>query len=424
MLHVVQPLALVALGSLAIPIVIHLRRRPLPVVRVGTLRPFLAHRRPSPARTLREWPMLLLRCILLAALALAMAGLQWTPQASAPSRWCLLLPGTHLQDTHLQHWKRLLREGFEARWIAPGFPRITAPSDAPAPHPRTRVWPLLQEADARLAAGSEAQVFGPTWSSLFEGNRPSTTNLRVQWHEVPTPPPPTPPPSSLQVGVVHAPDRAVDARYVRAALQAMGARVVTNGVPAWIFLLGPAPVPFAQEILEHHGVRIVRDAPGPTPPEVVSRRMDVGSHTVGLRQRVPPGPGAPLFRDSHGEPWLTEERHGSVVTWHVAFRFHPDWTDWPQETAFPAWWQAHLHPAPPATAAIAPEQATPRFVPHATPEITSIPHPPKPLDLRAGCWGLAAMLFLIERLLSISQHKPRAAPPQHAPVASSPVPLE
>lgn len=413
MLHVVEPLALGTLGTLAIPIVIHLRRRSLPVVRVGSLRPFLAHRRPAPARALREWLMLLLRCTVLAALALALAGLHWTPQTSPPSRWCLLLPGTHLQDAHLQEWTRLRNEGFEARWIAPGFPRIADPSDSPAPNPRTPVWPLLREADARLAAGSEAWVFAPTWSSLFDGNRPSTTNLHVQWHDVPTPPPVIEPAPNPRVAVVHAPERAVDAAYVRAALQAMGARVVTNAgaaeVPDWIFKLGSTPLPQAWEKFETHGVRIVRDAEEASESAKVSRRIEVASRSIPLRQRVAPGPGAPLFRDSHGDPWLTEQRQGPIVLWHVAFRFHPDWTEWPLDGGFPAWWQEHLRPPPPATTAIAPEQAAPRHLPDPGGRIASSLQPPTPIDLRAASWLSGVALFLVERLLSRSTPEPRAS---------------
>jgi Aerotolerance regulator N-terminal len=400
MFQVVQPLALFALGALAVPIVIHLRRRPLPVVRVGSLRPFLAHQRPSRARTLHNWPIFLLRCALLAALSLALASLQWTPRTPSPTRWCLLLPGTPLQDVHLEDWTLRLREGFEPRWLAPGFPRITNPTNSPVPSVRAPVWSLLSEPDQRLAAGSEAWVFGPTWTSLFEGRRPSVANLRVQWHAVPTSPPILPQPSAHRVGIVHSPDRILDAGYVRAALQAIGASIVSNEVPSWIFQLGAAPLPLTKEELERHRVRIVRDAPEAAETQIVSRRIDVGSQTVTLRQRVAPRPGVPVFRDSQGDPWLTEERHGSVVAWHVAFRFHPDWTDWPLEGAFPAWWQEHLQPLLPNTTAIAPEQAAPRFVPDPTRESASALQRPAPRDLRARCWLLGAALFFIERLLS------------------------
>ncbi len=407
MFHVVQPLALFALGALAVPILIHLRRRPLPVVRVGSLRPFLARPRPLRPRTLRDWPLLLLRCAVLAALALALAGPRWSPRTPSPARWCLLLPGTPLHDTDLREWSLRLREGFEARWLAPGFPRILDPTHSPAPDVRAPVWSLLGQADRRLAPGSEAWVFGPTWTSLFEGSRPTVAHLRIRWQAVPTPPPVLTPLPAARVGIVHHPERAADAGYLRAALQAMGATLVNDGVPSWIFQLGSAPLPFPPDELEARGVRIVRDAPDTAEPEPVFRRIEVGSRTVALRRRVAPGPGAPVGRDSHGDPWLTEERRGAVVVWHVAFRFHPDWTDWPLDGAFPAWWQEHLKPAPPATTPIAPEQAEPRFVTNPDRPVTSTLPPPEAIDLRAGCWLLGTALFLVERLLARSATQPR-----------------
>jgi hypothetical protein len=400
MFQVVHPLGLFALGALAVPIVIHLRRRPSPVVRVGNLRPFLAHRRSSRALTLHDWPVFLLRCAILTALALAFAGLRWTPRTPAPTRWCLLLPGTSLHDPHLQDWTLRIQEGFEPHWLAPGFPEITDPTRPPASDIHASVWSLLSEADRQLAAGSEARVFGPTWTSLFKGGRPSLSNLRIHWHAVPTPPPDVPQPPASRVGIVHHPDRVLDAGYLRAALQAIGASIVTNEVPSWIFQLGSVPLPFPSQELEQHGVRIVRDAPETAEPGIVSRRIDVGSQTVNLRQRVVPGPGTPVFRDSHGDPWLTEERQGSVVLWHVAFRLHPDWTDWPLDTAFPAWWQEQIQPGPPNTTEIAPEQASPRFNPDPNREVASTPRRPASTDLRAGCWLLGAALFLAERMRS------------------------
>ena len=149
------------------------------------------------------------------------------------------------------------------------------------------------------------------------------------------------------------------------------------------------------------GAFLVRDAPETSKPQSVSRTLEVDAKPIQLRQRVAPGAGTPRFRDSHGEPWLNEERQGSAVTWHVAFRFHPDWTDWPLGSAFPAWWRDQLQPLPFDTTPIAPEQAAPRFEP---PSSTSVSPtlPPPAIDLRAECWMLGVALFLIERALSRS----------------------
>lgn len=402
MFQVVHALGLLALGAIVVPIVIHLWRRPLPVVRVGSLRPFLAHRRPSRAQFLHEWPLLLLRCAMFVALALALAGLSWTPRKPVPVRWCLRVPGTLLQDSHRHAWNLRLREGFEPRWLAPGFPKILAPAESRPASIHTPVWSWLSEADRVAPAGSEAWVFGPTWRTLFQGNRPTVSHLRVSWHVVPTSPPAVPEPPPTLVGVVHSPDRALDAGYVRAALQAMGVTVASNEVPSWVFQLGAASWPEAWIDPGSRVVQVVRDAPETAVALVENRRIDLETESFVLRQRVAPGPGVPLRRDSHGDPWLTEERQGPRVTWHVAFRFHPDWTDWPLHGAFPAWWRHALQADPPDTTTIAPEQASPRFEPDTTRGIDASTRPPTPVDLRAACWLVAAALFGVERLMSRS----------------------
>lgn len=407
MFQVVHALGLLALGTIVVPIVIHLWRRPLPVVRVGSLRPFLAHRRPSRARFLHEWPLLLLRCGMLAALALALAGLSWTPRKPVPVRWCLQVPGTLLQDSYRHAWNLRLREGFEPRWLAPGFPKILDPAESRPSGIHAPVWTWLSQADREVPAGSEAWVFGPTWRTLFQGTRPTVSRLRVYWHTVPTSPPVVLESSAARVGVVHSPDRALDAGYVRAALQAMGVTVASNEVPSWVFQLGAAPLPEAWGGPGSLVVHVVRDAPETAVAWVENRRIDLDTETFVLRQRVAAGPGVPLLRDSHGDPWLTEERQGSRVTWNMAFRFHPDWTDWPLQGAFPAWWRHHLQPDPPDTTYIASEQASPRFEPDPTRGTDAALRRPAPVDLRAVCWFLGVTLFGIERFVSRSSIRNR-----------------
>jgi len=400
MLQVLHPLGLLALGALAVPILIHLRHRPRPRVRVGSLRPFLGHALPARSRTLQEWPLLLLRCAVLSALALALAGLRWQPATAPPARWCLLVPGTQLRDSHLQEWNRLLQEGFEPRELSPHFPMLSDRAPTSTPDLTADLWSWLQQADRQLPPESTAWVFGPTWAGWFRGPRPTLPHLKVQWHEVPTPAPTIPTPQPPRVAVVHSPDRARDAQYVRAALQALRIPIVTHEAPDWIFQLGSAALPPEWTAAHQQGAVLIRDASNASSPESVSRTFDGDGRTIRLRQRIAPGPGTPLFRDSQGEPWLTEERQASAVTWHLAFRFHPDWTDWPLEGFFPAWWKDRLQPQPFNTSPIATEQAAPRFDP--TPaSATSLSRRPPPIDLRPGCWLLAVILFLLERALAL-----------------------
>ncbi|MSU50406.1 MAG: hypothetical protein EXS37_15195 [Opitutus sp.] len=399
MLQLAAPLGLLALGALLAPILIHLVRRPLRVVRVGSLRFLRSESRQVHSLRWHEWLLLILRCMLLAALAGSLAGLRWEPRAPAPARWLLLTPGATFDATDRAERDRLRGEGFESRVFSAGFPAATA--DDPAASAGPDAWSLLRELDLRLPAGSRVVVFGPTWATQFQGTRPTLANVEVSWRETDgTPPTPTAA-RPTRVGLVAAPDRAEDARYLRAAFTAIGATIVTDDSPEWIFQLGDALLPRAWVERVTRGARLVTDAPNTAAPVGVTRWLDVGASRVHLRQRIALNIGTPLERDSAGAPWLTEERRGAGVHWRFAFRFHPDWSDWPLGSAFPEWWRAQMNPASNPTLAVGPEQATPIYVPAKSPGAPQLAGYGR-IDLRGWCWLLALFLFAIERILSLS----------------------
>lgn len=414
MLQVAQPFGLLAMTALAVPILIHLRRRPSRVVRVGSLEALRMFRRPRRWLHLHDPLLLALRCAVLIALALCLAGLQWNPRTPPPVRWCLLVPGTELAGTNLVAWNAHRRDGFETRWLLTGFPRIddANPAASALPRPTLDLWSLLREADLRLPADSRVIVFGPTWASQFQGTRPTLRNVEVRWLPVQSRPPAHPPAPLVRVGIVASPDRSIDAHYLQAALRAIDVPIVTNEEPTWVFQLGTAALPTKWADAISRGTRLVLDAPETEPARQVSREFEAGSRSASLHQRVNARRGVPLFRDSWGEPWLTEQRNasdsGTVVTWHFAFRFHPDWTDWPLGSAFPAWWRGQLHPDSPDTSEIAPEQAAPRFVSNRENAPTPAAYHAAAIDLRAGCWAVGALLFLAERALGLSRRRQSA----------------
>jgi hypothetical protein len=411
MLQFAQPFGLFALATVAVPILMHLRRRPFVIVRVGSLRPLRGNQLPRRWLHLHDPLRLALRCAILTALALSLAGLEWNPRNPSPVRWCLLVPGTELAGTNRVEWDAHGRDGFELRSLSTGFHRIDHADSARAspPDPSLDVWSLLRQADLELPAGSRVIVFGPTWSSQFRGIRPTLRNVEVHWRPVQILPFESPPGSVARVGIVAGPDRSIDARYLEAAVRAIGATMITNQEPTWVFQLGSAELPPKWAEAVKRGARFVQDAPEIEHPQRVSREIETGSTSSSLHQRVNPGPGLPLFRDSQGEPWLTEERNagetGTKVTWHFAFRFHPDWTDWPLSGAFPAWWREQLQPEPVDTTLIAPEQAAPRFDSHRDQARSSAVVRVATVDLRTACWLAAMMLFLAERALPLVQRR-------------------
>jgi hypothetical protein len=395
---------LLALGALLAPILLHLVRRPRRVVRIGNLQLQQGvHRR---VRSLRwhDGLLLALRCALLTALVLSLAGLRWQPRAAAPARWLLVVPGTDFDATARDEWARLRQEGYELRSLSPGFPAIAMPAaTVPA---AVDAWSLLRELDLRLPAGSRAAVFGPTHATLFRGSRPTLANVDMRWHATAGEPSPLASTQAPRVGLVAAADREEDARFLRAAFAVIGAMVVADDSAEWIFQLGDVELPAGWRERVKGGARLVTDAPNAERPVNVTRWFDVGANRVRLIQRVAIDAGTPVLRDSAGEPLFTEERHGTGSHWRFAMRFHPDWTDWPIESAFPAWWRDQLAPVTNTALQLAPEQAAPGFAPAnatATPTLAGFGS----VDLRGGSWWLAVMLFVVERILSANAQRRR-----------------
>jgi hypothetical protein len=420
MLQFASPVALVALGALIVPLALHLVRRPRRVVRLGSLRFLNSEHRQMRTLRWRDLLLLAIRCAMLALLALLLAGPRWQPRDRPSRRWLLLVPGTKLDPSADAEWQRLRAEGYEPRELAPGYvargeraSRVEAKKAGGARALSRRnvfggeteadvdVWSMLRELDLRAPIGSRAVVFGPTWANQFRGPRPTLSNVEIRWQQV-TGPPPVPDSDRIEpvrVALVADEDRAEDARYLRAAWQAIGDVVITEEAPQWIVQLGDVPLPPALVARVQRGAHLLTDAPRSAAVTRVSRSFQLGGSPIVVRQRVALERGVPLLSDSMGEPLITEEREGEGLHWRIASRFHPDWNDWPIGNAFPAWWQEQMRPAKRAPAEIAPEQAAPAFAPRREEHGPFVPGLVG-IDLGWSCWVAAVLLFVLERGLS------------------------
>ncbi|MDJ0366116.1 BatA domain-containing protein [Hymenobacter sp. H14-R3] len=130
MLTLTNPSALLALLGLLVPLAIHLwNRRPGREVAVGSLR-WLAAGANRRLRNLRleQVSLLLLRAILLAGLAGALAGPQWRQPRPAGRGQVLVSPeladGSRLAAVR-PTLDSLRRRGYVLRWLAAGLPAIT-----------------------------------------------------------------------------------------------------------------------------------------------------------------------------------------------------------------------------------------------------------------------------------------------------------
>jgi len=165
------PMGLLALASALLPLLIHLaRRHPYTPLDFAALRWLRAQVRPRQRIRFDDWPLLLVRLLMLAALALLLARPALTGPVPAQAAWTVVAPGLDAQalrgDATSENW----------HWLAPGFPGI----DQPAPQQQATLSSLLRELDARLPPGTALIAHVPDPLPGLDGQRLQLSRA-VQW---------------------------------------------------------------------------------------------------------------------------------------------------------------------------------------------------------------------------------------------------
>ncbi|MCL6710801.1 BatA domain-containing protein [Pseudomonas sp. R2.Fl] len=219
-LGLLLPAALVALGALLLPLLVHLARRseqrPTDFAALRWLR-----QKPRPRHRIRfdERGLLLLRLLLLALLALWLAR-PVLQGIHGGTPWVVASP--EVDASVARQWGGT---DSESRWLAPGFP----PLDSPAPASPVPTASLLRELDADLPPEVALTVVVPAWFDGADGERPRLSRV-VNWREVPRSPPPAFQPGAAEppvLSVRHAPERQDALRYLRAAAESWGGGTAT-----------------------------------------------------------------------------------------------------------------------------------------------------------------------------------------------------
>ncbi|WP_449465339.1 BatA domain-containing protein [Stenotrophomonas humi] len=173
------PAGLFALAALLLPLLIHLARRDQQqLIDFAALRWLSA--KPRPRRRIRfdEWPLLLVRLLLLALLAMLLARPALNGMIDATPR-VAVLPGLDLAkaraavDAPQAHWL----------WLAADFPRIDG--DTAAPSINQPIASLLRELDATLPPEAPLTVIVPSVLDGLDAQRPRLSRA-VQWQIVET----------------------------------------------------------------------------------------------------------------------------------------------------------------------------------------------------------------------------------------------
>lgn len=277
------PAAFAALAALLVPLLLHLARRSEQKPTTFAALRWLRHK-PKPRHRIRfdEWPLLALRLLLLALLAVWLARPVLSgSESDAP--WVAVVPGAPPQQARAQ-----AADGARLRWLAPGFPSL----DEPAPAATAPVGSLLRELDAELPRGVALTVVAPTLLQGADAEQPVLSRtVRWQVADGAMPAPVAAAPDRFAPVLRHAQDEEEGVRYLRAALAAWA----PDGAPAAPDAAGvDQPIPGKAS-------RLIWLASGRLPQSVQDWTRKGGTVLLAARATLPsPLPMTPVWRDAQG----------------------------------------------------------------------------------------------------------------------------
>lgn len=366
------PAGFLALAALLLPLLIHLARRSEQrIIDFAALRWLSA--KPRPRRRIRfdEWPLLVLRLLLLALLAVLLARPALTGVLDTQPR-IAVLPGVDLAVAQ----RAVGNVDAQWLWLAAGFPSIDKTA---APQDSEPLSSLLRELDASLPADAPLTVVVPSVLDGLDAQRPQLSRA-VRWQvlEQTTATEKQTTIASPQLQIRHDEAGKPGVRYLDAAASAWrSARpqtaddtVAFNDDDTLRVWLSAKPLPADTSAWLQRGGRLLVDTRTPVPADA---------------QRTP------LWRDANGVLVVEQigTAHGHWLRW--AAPLQPASLPVLLDADFPSDLRAVLQAAP-----------TPRRAPAATmqPGTGATPYPQPATELSHWLLLAIALLFLFERWLA------------------------
>jgi hypothetical protein len=395
-LALLLPVGLAALAALLLPLLIHLARRSEQRPTVFAALQWL-RQKPKPRHRIRfdEWPLLIVRLLLLILLALLLARPVLFGAASEDP-WVAVVPGVDLQQA------RASQAPANARWhwLAPDFPALDAAhrDDAAASATRASVTSLLRELDARLPAGAALTVLVPAQLDGVDGQRP-VVSRRIDWRVLPgamlkAPTASAAPTSIPALSVRYAPQRETSLRYLRAANAAWQAPV--SAAPA---VQDIAP---ATQALAARSRQLVWLAPGSVPQAVVEWVRAGGVVLLDAQATLAEKPTmVALWRDAEGVTLVEGGAYGSGRLMRLTKALAPQEMPGVLDGDFPQRLRGLFEPPPSAPARV--------YAADHAPATGGAAFALPPRDLQPWLLALIALLFLVERWMA-SGPRHRVAP--------------
>jgi len=387
-LTLLAPAALAALAALLVPLLIHLARRseqrPTDFAALRWLR-----QKPKPRHRLRfdEWPLLLLRLLLLTLLALWLARPMLDGSASqAP--WVAVVPGV---DPAVAR-EAITEADARLHWLATDSPEL----DQPTPTGMQPIASLLRQLDAELPTDVPLTVLVPEVLQGVDAQRPRLSRA-VQWRVLPGTvpvPEPTSPAAVPRLAVRHAPERKDALRYLRAAASAWQPAPKDSAEPVapdlstatvdepldsdvrWLAWLAPGALPAAiEDWISGGGIAL----------------LDSDTTFESNAARIV------LWRDELGQPLVEGAAHGKGRVLRLTRALTP--AEMPQlmEPDFPRQLRALFDTPPPAPTRVAAN--------HYSPTLGGETYPQSPRDLRPWLALLIVLTLLIERWLATRRRR-------------------
>lgn len=191
LLQLLNPIALLSMAAVIIPVLVHLWNvRKGKTLRIGSIALLAASARTRSNRLrIHQWPLFLLRCLLLVLLALLLAIPVWNKKQTTQKGW-ILVQDDQLPAVYAQYGvtiDSLLGAGLEIHNLSAQFELLnlkdTVQYTGAANHPQPLLppWSLLRVLDTHLPKGFPLHVFANNRLALYEGKRPAT-QLSIHWH--------------------------------------------------------------------------------------------------------------------------------------------------------------------------------------------------------------------------------------------------
>lgn len=373
------PAGLAALAALLLPLLIHLARRDQQqLIDFAALRWLSA--RPRPRRRIRfdEWPLLLVRLLLIALLAVLLARPALDGLRDATPR-IAVLPGVGLDKARAA----VAAPAAKWLWLAPKFPRIDP--DTTPPGTQQPIASLLRELDATLPPEAPLTVIVPSRADGWDAQRPQLSRA-LRWQVIETADTQATPATRTapKLQVRHDAEGKAALRYLRALNH------------AWQPDTGLDAADDGQAFTDSPAVRVWLSSK-PLPVELLAWADRGGMLLVDARLPIPQGAQrTALWHDDAGNLLLEQVTHDNQRWWRWTGALDAASMPALLDARFPKHLQTLLQPLPVPTRAASATM---------TPDTGAVRYPQPARELAPWLVTAIALLFLLERWMASARRR-------------------